>query len=181
MRKPLLIVLVGLPGLGKSTWREKFLRNHDFDGFVASTDDLIEEYAEERNSTYSAVFNDAMPVVNDLFDKVVHLAFSKRKDLIIDRTNMNAKSRSKFVRRAKNAGYEIRAIVFQAPVTVEDRFEYKRRLASRPGKVIPDQVIIDMTRKYEAPTAEEGFDFIGIIDTFMFPETLQVVYDSSMS
>lgn len=181
MRNPLLICLIGLPALGKSTWRENFLRNSDFNGFVASTDDLIEEYAEERGKTYNDVFNEAMPVVSELYDKVVHLAFSKRLDLIIDRTNMNKKSRDRFMRRARNAGYDCRAIVFQTPVTESDYEEWAKRLASRPGKSIPSDVLKAMDDKYQAPTPEEGFTQIGVVDTFTFPMMLQVVHDSTMS
>jgi len=35
--------------------------------------------------------------------------------------------------------------------------ELKRRLASRPGKVIPDDVVQQMIDNWEEPTLEEGF------------------------
>lgn len=181
MRKPILICLIGLPGLGKSTWREQYLSSHDFDGFVASTDDIVDEWAAEQGKTYNEIYHDSIGAATELFDKICHLAFTKRKDLIVDRTNMNKKIRDRYMRRARNAGYEVRAIVFQAPVSVEDEAEWHKRLASRPGKTIPEHVLKVMHSKYEPPLPEEGFDFIGIIDTFRLPSMLQVMYENSLS
>lgn len=178
MRKPLLIVLIGLPGLGKSTWRENYLRHHDFNGVIASTDDIIDEWAEQQNTTYNAIYHASMKEATELWEKMIHLAFTKRLDLMVDRTNMNKKSRDRFMRRARNAGYDCRAIAFQAPVNQDDMEEWKRRLDNRPGKTIPYNVLLDMQKKYEQPTPQEGFGMIGIIDTFTFPTTLQVLHDS---
>jgi gluconate kinase len=49
--------------------------------------------------------------------------------------------------------YEHSAVVFETP----DRIELKRRLANRPGKVIPEVVIEGMLASFEMPTKEEGF------------------------
>jgi hypothetical protein len=38
--------------------------------------------------------------------------------------------------------------------------ELKQRLASRPGKEIPDAVVEGMLASFEMPTEEEGFDEI---------------------
>jgi hypothetical protein len=52
--------------------------------------------------------------------------------------------------------YEHVAVVFPAP----SRIELKSRLASRPGKEIPDVVIEGMLVSFETPTEEEGFNEI---------------------
>jgi tRNA uridine 5-carbamoylmethylation protein Kti12 len=44
------------------------------------------------------------------------------------------------------------------PTPPED--ELKRRLGSRPGKNIPDNVIKKMIKGFTLPTPEEGFDEI---------------------
>jgi tRNA uridine 5-carbamoylmethylation protein Kti12 len=43
--------------------------------------------------------------------------------------------------------------VFKTP----DPEELSRRLASRPGKIIPEEIVQDMINKFEMPTLEEGF------------------------
>jgi tRNA uridine 5-carbamoylmethylation protein Kti12 len=44
-------------------------------------------------------------------------------------------------------------VVFRTP----DAPEHARRLNSRPGKHIPDEIVQDMIIKFEMPTEEEGF------------------------
>jgi tRNA uridine 5-carbamoylmethylation protein Kti12 len=45
------------------------------------------------------------------------------------------------------------AVVFPTP----DHAELQRRLASRPGKTIPEGVVEQMIAQYEEPTELEGF------------------------
>ena len=53
-------------------------------------------------------------------------------------------------------GYYKIAVVFETP----PRTELKQRLASRPGKEIPDAVVEGMLASFEMPTEQEGFDEI---------------------
>ena len=48
------------------------------------------------------------------------------------------------------------AVVFRTP----EEKELQRRLNSRPGKVIPPDVVKSMIDNFEEPTKEEGFDEI---------------------
>ena len=48
------------------------------------------------------------------------------------------------------------AVVFKTP----EPAELARRLASRPGKTIPDHVMLSMLQNYKDPTEEEGFQEI---------------------
>jgi predicted kinase len=174
-QRPTLICLVGLPACGKSTWRAAFMAHNDFKGVVASTDDIIDEYANQNNLTYDDVFAGYIDEANTIYDKMLHFAFQKRADIIIDRTNMNVKSRSKFMRRAKNLNYDCIAVVFEPPVKPEEHQEHQRRLANRPGKTIPQKVLYDMAAKYQTPTAEEGFSLIEYVDSFNTPVNEQKV------
>ena len=55
--------------------------------------------------------------------------------------------------------YEHIAVVFKTP----EHKELMRRLMSRPGKVIPEDVVFDMIDNFEMPTKEEGFEEIRFI------------------
>ena len=50
-------------------------------------------------------------------------------------------------------GYRFDAVVFPNP----DPAEWERRLNSRPGKTIPDNIIRNMVASFRMPTPEEGF------------------------
>jgi predicted kinase len=141
--------LVGVPASGKSTW----IKNQDWavDCVVVSTDEFVEAYAALMNSTYSEVFDEYMPTAVKLMaDKVVQ-AREAGKDIIWDQTSTGVKARARKFNMLPN--YEHIAVVFKTP----EKEELDRRLASRPGKNIPDHVMRSMIDHFEMPSEEEGF------------------------
>lgn len=146
---PKLYVLIGVPGSGKSTW----VANQDWakDCVYISTDKLVEEHANRRQSTYSDVFRDYMPTaVNLMIDEVIK-AREENKDIIWDQTSTTVYSRLKKFKMLPE--YYTIAVVFPTP----ERSELDRRLANRPGKIIPKEVVDKMIEDFQDPTEEEGF------------------------
>jgi predicted kinase len=149
---PKLYVLVGVPGSGKSTW----VTNQQWtEGCaIVSTDGYVEAYAQLVGKTYSDVFSHYMPVA------VAHMADAIRDardcgvDIIWDQTSTTIASRLKKFRMLPDY-YKI-AVVFRTP----DTETLKRRLDSRPGKVVPHDVVEKMIEGWEEPTTDEGFDEI---------------------
>jgi predicted kinase len=141
--------LVGVPGSGKSTW----VANQEWKDncYYVSTDKHVEAYAEAHGKTYSEVFNDYMPTaVENMVEEVIR-ARDGGMDIIWDQTSTTVKSRLK--KFAMLPDYEHIAVVFETP----PRIELSRRLASRPGKEIPEVVVEGMLASFEMPTEEEGF------------------------
>jgi predicted kinase len=143
---PHVIMLIGAPASGKSTWILENNRDHT----IISTDDLIDAWASEMGLTYSEAWKQG-----DLKDferqakASFHEALAADKNIIIDRTNMSKKIRRKFLVHIPKH-YMIFGIVFKA-----DREELDRRLLLRPGKYIPPYVMDDMLNRYEEPTEDE--------------------------
>ena len=149
MNMPKCYQLVGVPGSGKTTW----INNQDWtrDYAYISTDRLVEEYAAAEGKTYSEVFNEYMPRAVELMSQEVAVAREAGQGIIWDQTSTTLASRTRKFNMLPD--YEHVAVVFETP----DRIELKRRLASRPGKEIPDAVIEGMLASFEMPTEEEGF------------------------
>ena len=141
--------LVGVPGSGKSTWVDS--QDWALTCAKVSTDKWVEIYAKEVGRTYSEVFTDFMPTAVELLAKEVVAAREMNRDIIWDQTSTTVASRAKKFRMLPD--YEHIAVVFQTP----EQDELKRRLKSRPGKVIPKRVIETMIESWEDPTEEEGF------------------------
>lgn len=152
-RNPQIILLVGLPGSGKSTFTDNYrLKKH---GMIASTDDIIEEKAKEMGLTYSQAFHkiDFKSVENQMKNNI-RTAAKKGQNIIVDQTNMSNKSRaSKMDLVPKN--YERYAIVFWPDIEVIKKRLEKR--AKETGKVIPQKVIDSMLANYVPPSDREGF------------------------
>ena len=158
MNKPKLYILIGVPGSGKSSW----VANQMFDWnrtVVASSDGHIERHAKSIGKTYNDVFKDYAPKAMKLMNADVSDAVAKGYDIIWDQTNTSVKTRS-FKLKAVPDTYEKIAVMIMTP---EDK-EHARRLASRPGKHIPDEVMANMKAQLEIPTEKEGFDNIIFVD-----------------
>lgn len=141
--------LIGVPASGKSTWiaSQEWVKNMP----VVSTDSFVEAYAKEQGKTYSEVFKDYMPVAVRLMANQALICQANNLDVIWDQTSTTAVSRlRKFNTLPK---YEHVAIVFRTP----SLDALKERLASRPGKEVPWEVVQSMIDNWEEPTEEEGF------------------------
>jgi predicted kinase len=125
--------LVGVPGSGKTTW----FRNQEWTEkcYYISTDKHVDAYAEAHGKTYSEVFNDYMPTAVENMIEEVERAREAGVDIIWDQTNTTVARRAKKFRMLPN--YEHIAVVFETP----NRIELKQRLASRPGKIIAEDVV----------------------------------------
>ena len=153
---PKLWVLVGIPGSGKTTWignQRWDMNNTEF----VSTDGHVEAYAKSVGKTYSEVFDEYMPTAVKLMAEQVNQARAAGKDIVWDQTSTTVKSRARKFRMLPN--YEAVAVVFP---DLEDE-ELRRRLNSRPGKVIPRRVILQMREYFEMPTLTEGFKEVIIV------------------
>lgn len=142
-----LYMLIGVPGSGKTTW----VKNNKNDAVVLSTDDYIERIAAEQNKTYSEVFKDEIDSANTHMSQELTRAIKNGDDIIWDQTNLTVKSRKgKLSKIPKN--YRKVAVYFSVPQ------DLRQRLASRPGKTIPEPVIISMINQLQPPSKEERFD-----------------------
>lgn len=146
---PTLYMLIGVPGSGKTTW----IKNNKHNAIVASTDDYIEASAAKQGKTYSEVFKDVINYANAQMKQDLQFAIKNDRDIIWDQTNLTVKSRRDKLKSIPN-NYRKVAVFFSVPNDLRDR------LASRPGKTIPEPVIISMINQLQPPTKEEGFDEI---------------------
>jgi predicted kinase len=141
--------LIGVPAAGKSTWIKNQIWTLGLT--VVSTDAFVEDYARECGSTYTEVFDDYMPRAVELMANQVVFAREHEHTVIWDQTSTTVKSRARKFNMLPD--YEHIAIVFRTP----DLGVLKERLANRPGKEVPWEVVQGMIDNWEEPTLEEGF------------------------
>ena len=147
---PKCTILVGVPASGKSTWLAENMTDRSH---IVSTDRVIDGLASIYGFTYNEIFRETIRFADMVMVKWMMGAVEEDYDLYIDRTNMSAKSRAQFINKLKKYGYEFECVVFPTP----EPEEWKRRLDSRPGKIIPQEAIDRMVKGYDVPTEKEGF------------------------
>ena len=159
MSKPICTVMVGLPGLGKSTLIEGMYKP---DTFIYSTDSLLEEWAAEEGKTYNEVFSELIGDATGAMNSALDVAIRERLDVVWDQTNLGVGKRRKIINRMKQAGYQVRCDCIVPPEEghFSDLKDWKYRLQNRPGKTIPNEVLSNMYKSFVMPTIEEGFDMI---------------------
>lgn len=155
------IMMVGLPGSGKTTWvNDNLVSTHR----ILSSDAVIDEVASMFDMTYDEAFPHLIKFASSVFEKEFKESLNLREPFVIDRTNLSIKGRKKYLDRLKSKGYVVKAVVLD----LTDPNEHLRRLEVRSdldGKTISDELLNSMMSGYQIPTLEEGFDEIVIFYT----------------
>lgn len=158
--QPIAIILIGLPGSGKSTWIKN---NIDINNYaIISSDDILEKIAKEKNLTYDAVWKDYIGAATGKMKTQFNDSIAAKVNIVVDQTNLSKKKRKGILQKLPSDYYKI-AVVFD----VLDNELYRRLddRAKTTGKTISKNVIMDMGKRYESPSLDEGFNKIIRVNT----------------
>ena len=151
LKEPFVIILIGPPLSGKTTWiRENFPTTE-----VISRDETVMEVYGSRN--YTEAFNN---VDQKEVDKVLTQKFldanAAKKNVIVDMTHMATKRRKQNLNYFSNDYYKL-GVIF--PILSDD--EYVRRNQKRieeENKDLPMRIVKSMISSYQPITPDEGFN-----------------------
>lgn len=144
--KGAVVLSIGLPGSGKSSW----FKRHDI---IPLSSDLVrgllfddpteQRYQDLVFSTLRAMLRARM--------------IAGRPWNYIDATNLSPKERHSWIKMARDFGYEAHAVFFDVPTEV---CMERNRMRSRN---VPDEIMQRMGAKLRPPKFEEGFAKITIV------------------
>lgn len=158
-RKPYFLMMVGLPGSGKSTYAKEI--TDEIDAIICSSDAIRKELCNDENS-------------QDKNDEVFNLLHKRIKDnlknginVIYDATNINSKRRKAFLSELKNIPCVKKCVIIAVP------FEECCRTNEARDRVVPCEVIERMYKNWNTPYWFEGWDEIKI----HFRDNFETEYD----
>ena len=153
LKEPFVIILIGPPLSGKSTWiRENFPTTE-----VISRDETVMEVYGSRNYTEAFKNVDQKEVDKVLTQKFIDANVTK-KNVIVDMTHMASKRRKQNLNYFTDDYYKL-AVIF--PILSEE--EYVKRNQKRieeENKDLPMGVVKSMISSYQPITSDEGFNKI---------------------
>jgi len=143
-----LIIMVGVPGSGKSTYVKKNLQDYK----VLSSDEIRKELFGDESCQSNNIL-----VFNTLYKRAREYLLLGY-NIVIDATSINVKERKRVLDNFKDLQIKKIAIYIKTPIEIC----YKQD-SERERKVGKD-VIDYFNSNFEVPTKEEGFDEVIIFD-----------------
>lgn len=141
-----IILTVGLPGSGKSTYLERI------GAHPLSSDKIREQLAD--NPTDQSIHSRVFATIRYLLR---HRLAIGRPVTYIDATNLTRKERKNWIKFARLAGCGIEALYFDTPLEI-----CLERNQGRERRV-PEDVIRLMSEKLTVPRVEDGFSKVEIV------------------
>lgn len=144
--KGAVVLAIGLPGSGKSSW----FRRHNI---IPLSSDLIrgllfDDATEQR-------FQDL--VFSSLRYMLRMRMVAGRPTNYIDATNLSPKERHSWIKMARDFNYEAHAVFFDVPTEICMERNRKR------SRNVPDEIMLRMAQKLRPPKFDEGFSKITIV------------------
>lgn len=144
--KGAVVLAVGLPGSGKTTWYKRR-------GVTPLSSDavrqiLFDDPTEQHHQ--DLVFGTLRSLLRARLIARMPMNY-------VDATNLSPKERRHWIKMARDFGYEVQAVYFDVPLEV--CMERNRRR----NRVVPEDVMHRMAAKLKPPTFDEGFSKIIVV------------------
>ena len=159
-----VLMMVGLPSCGKTTWLEKYVKEHPEKKYnILGTNNILVKMKVMglgRKRNYHGRWDALIKQASGILNEMLKIAKHKNRNYILDQTNVYGSAR----RRKMGNFHGYRRI---AVVVVNENSVLMQRNASvmrRDGKVVPESAFMEMKSNFTLPVEGEIFDEVWYIE-----------------
>jgi predicted kinase len=146
MERQRIIVMVGLPGSGKSTWLERR-------GVTSLSSDWLRQVLADditNQAIHARVFQSLRYLLRQRLG-------AGRAETYLDATHLTPDERRPYIQIARWYGCDAEAVFFDVPLEV-----CRERNRAR-NRVVPEEAMLAMAAKLKPPEMDEGFSRIIVV------------------
>ncbi|XP_038689144.1 heterogeneous nuclear ribonucleoprotein U-like protein 1 isoform X2 [Tripterygium wilfordii] len=165
-----VMMLVGLPASGKTTWAEKWVKDHPEKRYMLLGTNLILDQMKVpgllRKKNYGERFDRLMSRANAMFDTLLARSSRTPRNYIIDQTNVYKSARKRKLRPFANF-HKIAIVLFPTPEELKYRAEKRFK---EMGKEVPAEAVNNMLANFVLPMtkgmngSDEFFDKVIFVE-----------------